>query len=42
MDKEENVNKEAENKAADEKLKNIIKKSKRKRKNNIWGSLQVS
>ena len=32
MDKEENVNKEAENKAADEKLKNIIKKAKEKGK----------
>ena len=32
MDKEENVNKEAENKAADEKLKNILKKAKEKGK----------
>ena len=30
MDKEENVNKESENKAVDEKLKNIIKKAKEK------------
>ena len=32
MDKEENVNKEAENKVAEEKLKNIIKKAKEKGK----------